>query len=173
MAIMGLKIIKDTLTQGFQTYYKLAGIKGSGRATGAHRAAMRATVIQMLNWISNGSSRESRVPPIRKGILRGSGSAFVEDECVLTTRGQYQEGTPCESYDAGRNSMAVGFNTAYAARMHEGVWVPGGKVPSKQARTIPGLTGDVGNKFIELHLIADGKAAMETYAAVFKRETGA
>jgi len=171
---MGLKIVTNTLSTGLNKYFRIVGIN-SGRASkgGAHYKAMRAGGVQLLNWILNGSASESRVPPIMTGFLRGSGSVFVENDCVLTSRGNYGIGDPSYDHDAGKDAIAVGFNTAYAAKMHEGTWVPGGARPSKQAQRNPGMTGDVGNKFVERHLIADGKAFLELYAMTLKKESGA
>jgi hypothetical protein len=81
-------------------------------------------------------------------------------------------GTPTQSHNAGKDRVAVGYNTAYAARLHETKWTPGGKRPSKQATGNPDITGDVGNKWVEKHLIADKEAAMQVYATEFKKAAG-
>jgi hypothetical protein len=170
---MGFKIIKDTLTPGLKSYFKRIGISRDKAPEGAHKIAMVKTGMMILNWMNNGSANCSTVPPIRSGMLRGSGSVFVGNECVHTSKGDYPAGTPNVSYDAGRNNIAVGYNTAYAARMHETTWVPGGKIPGKAARNNPNITGDVGNKWMEKHLIADKESIMRLYAMELKKESGA
>jgi len=59
--------------------------------------------------------------------------------------------------------ITVGFNTPYAARMHEVEFQPG--PISKQA-------GNVGTKYIEKHLKADGNELIELGAAIIKKESG-
>lgn len=164
--------VTDTLTPGLKRYFRGAGIS-RGPATGAHKIAMTKTGIQLLNWVLNGSASSPVVPPIRTGELRGSGSVFVENQLVHTSKGEYPAGKPNQSHDAGKDKIAVGFNTAYAARIHETKWVPGGAVPSPQARENPAITANVGNKFLEKHLIADRHAAMKMYAEILKKESGA
>jgi hypothetical protein len=156
--------VKDTLTQGLKRFFRGVGINKGRPATGAHRIAMTKTGIQILNWSLNGSANSSVVPPIWTGELRGSGSVFVESECVHTSKGEYPGGRPCETYSAGNDKIAVGYNTAYAARLHETKWTPGPR--SAQS-------GDVGNKWLEKHLNADKTAAMKMYAAILKKESGA
>lgn len=114
--------------------------------------------LQALNWIVNGSPKESVVPPILTGLLRGSGSIFVGSKYVGTIGGK--KGKPNKSHTEKEGVITVGFDTAYAARMHEGVWNPG--PVSKQS-------GDVGNKFIEKHLKADKKEYTKFYAALQKK----
>ena len=89
---------------------------------------------------------------------------------VGDAKNKYPKGTPAGSYDGKPDTITIGFNTSYAARMHESNWTPGGQKPSRVAQNIPGLTGDVGNKFIQKHLQADGKALVQMYAILLKKE---
>lgn len=158
----GFKFEAKSLIQGITRYSKLAGIT-SGQPKGADLKSRQKVALQLLNWSLEGSANESVVPPILDGILRGSGSVFVGSQLVGDSKDKYPEGTPNASYSAHRDVITIGFNTAYAARMHETDWNPG--PVSKQS-------GDTGKKFIERHLKADGKDLIELYATFFKQETG-
>lgn len=117
--------------------------------------------LQLINWIVNGSSKESRVPPILTGLLRGSGSVFVGSKFIGATPKVNGKGNPNQSHSEKENIVTVGFNTGYARKMHELKrkmhelnWRPGPK--SQQS-------GDVGNKYIEKHLNSDKEALMAFY----------
>lgn len=166
-------IIKDTLTSRLNDFFKRSGVdENTGKSATAHFKASAAVGLQLLNWTINGSSNESTVPPIQLGVLRGSGSVFVNNVLLGDTKSNYPDGTPNMEYTESGGGITIGFNTAYAARLHETTWVPGGRIPSKQASNNAGLTGDVGNKFVEKHLKADGKALLGLYADIYKKEMG-
>ena len=155
--------ITNTLSKGFDKYILKTGI-GQPKASGAHKKASVALALQLLNWTINGSARVNVTPPIKDGVLRGSGSAFVGGDLIGDTKTQYPHGTPNTSYNkTDPNDITVGFNTAYAARLHETDWTPG--PASEQA-------GDVGNKFLEKHIEHDGPDLLKLYAAIFKKESG-
>lgn len=136
----------------------------------ADKEAKIAVAFQLLNWTVNGSERENVKPPIMEGILRSSGSVFVGGQLIHTTADLYPEGTPATSYsEKSDDVITIGFNTAYAARMHETSWTPGGEPPSKQAIANPAMLAGVGNKFIEKHLIADGPDLLKMYANILKK----
>jgi hypothetical protein len=166
------KNIKDNLTPKLNKYFEQAGI-GMGDQKNKNTAnfkALQAVGLQLLNFSLNGSSGESTVPPIKFGVLRGSGSVFVNGILVGDTKSNYSNGTPNNEYSTSTdNDVTVGYNTAYAAKLHETNWVPGGARPSKQATRNPAITGDVGNKWIEKHLKADGKVLLGLYADIFKK----
>jgi len=162
--------IKNTLTKGLRRYFNLAGIE-KGRTSGADKQAKIVVASSLLNWTVNGSINEPVVPPIMTGQLRGSGSVFVGSELIHTTKGEYAQGTPNLSHNDNVNVITVGFNTSYAVKMHETKWIAGGKIPSKQVKNNPNIIGDVGNKFLERHLIADGKDLIKLYAKILKKET--
>jgi hypothetical protein len=113
-------------------------------------------------------------PPILTSALWGSGSVFVGNKFIMTSKSLYSRGSSfkgkkkisnpnLELSEIDDNKITVGFNMAYATRMHEhtGNWGAG----SIQA-------GGVGNKFITRHI--EGNAANYTveYAKFVKKEMG-
>lgn len=113
--------------------------------------AMSKGGLQGLNWMNNGSRRESRKPPIRFGTLRGSSSVFVGNKLVGVTdisirSGAPERPTPAKQYNGKPHVLTFVYNTDYATKMHEheGNW---GKFTKQD--------GDAGNKWLELHLIRD------------------
>lgn len=61
--------------------------------------------------------------PIREGWLRGSGSIFVQNRLVgVSSHGKKGKANTehSESIKGGEIAAVVGFNTPYAARLHEG-----------------------------------------------------
>lgn len=133
--------------------------------------AMEKGAVQFLNWASTGSKNESRKPPIRWGVLRGSASAFVNGKLLKvfpqTLRpGAPEKPTPATSAPAGPigipNALWV-WNTDYATKMHE--WK--GRVGSFTQQD-----GDAGSKWLEKHLRADKDLLMQLIATFFKKEAG-
>lgn len=117
--------------------------------------------LQLINWIANGSPNVDVTPPILTGRLRGSGSAFVDSKVIGTT--DNGNGTPNMSHTTRKNEIAIGFNTPYAARWHENPFVPG---------PISEQSGNVGNKYISIHLEKDGKDLMKMYSLLMKKGLG-
>lgn len=83
--------------------------KGMGQAT-----------LQVLN----DAIEEQPTVPLREGTLRGSGSAFVNNELAHTTEAKGDgSGTPAtdanEAVKPTEYVGLIGFNTPYAARLHE------------------------------------------------------
>jgi hypothetical protein len=168
-------IEKDTLTQGLKDFFEKAGIKDTlvVNKESADFKARQKLGLQLINFINNGSANEPVVPPIMFGILRASGSVFVDNILVGDTKALNADGTPATEYNEAKpGDVTVGFNTAYAHRLHETTWTPGGKNPSKQAQNNPGMLSDVGNKFVEKHLSSDRESLMALYAAEFKKVMG-
>ena len=98
---------------------------------------------------------------------------FVGTTFVGDTKANYPNGKPNTSYTEGnKDDITIGLNTAYAARLHETQWTAGGKRPSSQSIKNPGMLGNVGNKFIEKHLKADGNDLIGFYADMVKKESG-
>jgi len=159
---------KDTLTPG------LIALKDKlkmGKGAGADFHVKSEVAHQFLTWCNNGSSNESTKPPIDTGNLRGSASIFVGPVCIQDTRGQEGVGTPATV--GGESSMdviTIVYNTAYAARLHESEWIPGGAIPTKAVINNPAKVANVGNKWIEKHLKADAQNIFKLYAAFLKTE---
>ena len=159
MAKEFFKIVADTLTPGLKAYEKKLGIEKKGSVD---FLAKKKLGLQLLNYTVNGSPREPVVWPIKYGVLRGSGSVFVGNEFVGDSK-EGGEGTPNKSYSASFDTVTVGFNTAYAKRIHETDWKPG---------LVSERSGDVGNKVVEKHLQADGKTLTKLYAEFVKGSMG-
>ncbi len=129
--------------------------------------------LQLLHNTVVGSPNEGVRAPIRKGRLRGSGSVFVGSKKVGDTTFLGKRGTPAQSHsEKNPNIVTAGFNTEYAALVHEnlqpkGSWVPGGK-DGKGAS----LSADVGGKFLERHLKADKDELMQLYTDTYKEFAG-
>lgn len=155
---------ENTLSAGLKKYFDGAGI-APGKTSGADKIAKTKVGLQFINWVVNGSSKEKVVPPVLWGILRASGSVHVGDEFVGGNN-LYQSKKGSLSNDSiiseNPNTITIGFNTLYAAKLHETEWTPGEK--SEQS-------GDVGNKYLEKHLKSDKEDAMEMYARIFKKES--
>ena len=120
--------------------------------------------IQFLNWANIGSRRESRTPPIRWGVLRGSSSVFVDTKLVSVFKSKVKSGAPEGATPAKTNdfpkplTLTFVWNTDYAAAMHEhdGNW---GEATLR--------AGDAGNKWLELHMARDRQDLMEFIADDF------
>lgn len=127
----------------------------------AAEKAAGAVGLQLLNFCANGSPNEPTKPPIDKGYLRGAGSVFVNGKHITSTPPVNGLGEPLESFSTSviDNEYAVDviYNTEYAAKLHETEWTPGGVKPSKAAKNNPGIVQNVGNKWVEKHLLADGE----------------
>ncbi len=134
----------------------------------AFKEAAKVGVIQFLNWANNGSVKESRKPPIRWGVLRGSSSGFVGNDLVgiykqMIKAGAPESPTPAETYSQRDLVLTWVWNTEYATRMHETRWKPGKF--SKQ-------DGNAGNKWVEKHLRADKDDLIDVIGLEFKKRTG-
>ena len=136
----------------------------------AFQKAMEKGGIQFLTWANTGSagSKESRKPPIRYGVLRGSSSVFVGSKLVQvypqTIRsGADERPSPAKSHSANPTTMTFVWNTDYATKMHEwkGTW---GKFTEQD--------GDAGNKWVEKHLQSDKDLLMKIIADDVKKGLG-
>lgn len=116
--------------------------------------------VQLLTWMNTGSPREQATPPIRWGVLRGSGSAYVGKKFIAET-------SPANSLKAfaGATDMTISivYATDYAAKMHE--WKGGWGEATLRAN-------GAGNKWIEKHLRADKDLLFEFIAKEFGKEAG-
>lgn len=147
----GIVIVKNTLGKGIAKFK-------SGYPKVREEALIKAG-LQLLNWIVNGSPKESTVPPVLTGLLRGSGSLFVGSKFIIATPDNSGKGEPNTSYSAKENVVTIGYNTAYAARLHETKWNPG-------ERSI--RSGNVGNKWIRKHLSADKDLLFAFIAKIYR-----
>lgn len=143
--------IKDNLSKGLKKFV-------ASNPKVQEEALIKAG-LQLINWIVNGSPKESIVPPVLTGALRGSGSVFVGSKFISATPDESGKGTPNNSYSGAPNTITVGFNTAYAAKLHEESFNPGPR--SKQS-------GNVGNKYIRKHLQADRDLLFAFIAKIYR-----
>jgi len=132
------------------------------------RKAMEKGAIQFLTWANTGSKAESKTPPIRWGVLRGSSSTFIGNILVaifsiFIKSGAPEKPTPTRSHSGLDLVITWVWNTDYATKMHE--WMGGWGKFTIQA-------GNAGNKWLEKHLRADRNALMEMIGMEFKKEAG-
>ena len=154
--------VKNTLSGGLTKYFKKVALN---QASGADMKAKTRMGLDAINFVVNGSSKESVVPPVLMGILRASGSVHVGSVFVGGNNLYPASGaTPNKSHTDNPDTVTLGFNTSYAAKMHETDWMPG---------PVSRQSGDTGNKFLQKHLDADKEVLVAVYAAVLKKETGA
>jgi len=130
--------------------------------------SMEVAAIQFLTWCNKGSKAESRIPPIRWGVLRGSSSAFVGNKLVtifdiMIKPGALDSPTPAQSGGMAGLIITWVWNTDYAAKMHE--WKGGWGKFTKQST-------NAGKKWLEMHLRRDRDALMDVIRIQFKKETG-
>lgn len=126
---------------------------------------LRKAAIQMLDWMVSGSRNVPDKPPIRTGVLASSGSVF-QDGRFLTASPDIHRGddsaTPNKSY-AGKG-ITWGFNTDYAARMHEDNSLNPGPFSTQSGGRNPG------NQWLTKHLQRDKNDFMEVVAGFVKKE---
>lgn len=95
-------------------------VKASGPIA---QAAMEAGLGDAAGQLLNDSLKQEPAVPLDEGTLRGSGSAFVRSELIQTTEALGKGGKPnrdqADESDKTHIVATVGFNTPYAARLHE------------------------------------------------------
>jgi hypothetical protein len=128
----------------------------------ALREALEVAGLSFLDWANNGSTKESRKPPILQGFLRGSSSAFVGGKLIGVYEGEDNKDANRSHSDSPLN-VTWGWNADYATKMHEEEYNPG---PISQQ------DGDAGNKWLEKHLLADKEDWMALVALEFGRRLG-
>lgn len=151
---MAKKFLQYSITNrlNFQGYFKKWGQKQEDAAA--------KVGLQLLNWIVNGSPNSNRVPPLLYGSLYGSGSVFVGSRFISTTPGHSEsEHKANRSLNEKKTVITVGFNTPYAAKLHEKKFNLG---PVSQK------TPGVGYKYIEEHIKSDGPDLMKFFADQMK-----
>lgn len=104
----------------------------------------------------NDAVMQSPTVPLDEGTLRGSGSLFVANKLVDVSRQNRKRGTPAlehqEKADDSQTIAVVGFNTPYAARLHEGIGIKNWSEPGS------------GPKFLEAKLSNNRKEYMKVVA---------
>ena len=161
MSKTGFVMVKNTLDQGMQLYVN--------RINKVKPVALAKMGLQLLNNVINGSPGASVVPPKLTGHLRASGSVFVGNILAGDTANLPGSGSPNRDHSANMNVITIGFDTPYAAKMHENL-APEGKC--YQLGEVSIRSGDVGPFFIRLHIENDGKELMGMYATFIRKEMG-
>jgi hypothetical protein len=158
--------VKDEISNGIKAFViKTGSVKNPG--TLLHRS-WAAVGLQLLNFAVNGSPKNTVVPPVDTGLLRGSGSVFIGSMILGTSQmitGFGDKGTPATSHSEKEGIITIGFNTAYATRQHENLTPAGDYYPGKKSI----ISGDVQGKFLESHLKTDGQELMRLYARLMKK----
>jgi hypothetical protein len=123
-----------------------------------HQKALEKLGFVILSDVLNKEPR----PPILLSALWGSGSVFVGSKVIAFGRqvSAANAGTPNTTLsESDENTVTVGFNVAYAEKMHENEWNWGPR--SRQA-------GGVGSKFIERKIIGMAAQYLIEYAILIK-----
>ncbi|MCX5657850.1 MAG: hypothetical protein NTZ48_06475, partial [Candidatus Omnitrophica bacterium] len=108
--------------------------------------------------LQNDAVMQRPTVPIKEGTLRGSGSVFVQNKLVgISSFGKPGKANTehSESIPRGAIVAVVGFNTPYAAKLHEGVDFKFSEPSS-------------GPKYLESKLIANKEIYMEIVANTIK-----
>jgi len=113
--------------------------------------AMAKGALEFIRWCNTGSSKESAVPPIKWGVLRGSTSVFVGKKLVTVWKQRTKNGgkevpEPLTEYDGKDNVITIVYNTTYAAKVHEAENI------QYSERS---LNAGAEKKWLEKHLFAD------------------
>lgn len=138
------------------------------KSPGAFNKASKVGVVQFLTWCNTGSKGSSKKPPIRWGVLRGSGSGFVGNELVAIFEipikaGSPEQATPARSHVAAPTTMTWCWNTDYAAKMHE--WTGGwGQFTIDD--------GNAGSQWLAEHLRTDAQALYDVIGMEFRQVVG-
>lgn len=158
--------ITENISEGLKKFVKTVDPR-------AREKGLFALGLQLLNWTVNGSPNEGSRPPIYTGRLRGSGSVFVGNKRIGDSLFAGQ-GTPATSSgEANKNVVTIGFNTPYAARMHEHMEPYGSADPLIGKTFKPRRdAGTVTGKFLERHLKSDAKGLWQLFADIYKKNAG-
>lgn len=150
--------IEDNLSKRlFEFQIKTGNVKTEG--TVMHKA-WAAAGLALLNFSANGSPKNPARPPILTGLLRGSGSVFIGSKFLESLPLNEGKGTPNRSHSEKPGVVTVGYNTSYAARMHENL------TPMGNYNLGPGSqqSGDVKGGWLRSHLSTDGPLLMRLLA---------
>lgn len=165
--MFGLDINAKSMTTNLNKFFKKIDPQ-------SREKALIAAGLELINFVVNGSPNEPIRPPIKYGRLRGSGAVFLGNRKVGDTLFAGASGTPASS--SGENNpevITVGFNTPYAARMHEHMAPATKKDPWFGIIFYPHRdAGSSGGKFLESHLKADAKEFGKTYSEQYRKFAG-
>jgi len=151
--------ISENITIGLKRFFKKID-------PAAREKASIAWGLQLINNTVLGQGGDDSRPPKKTGRLRGSGTVFVGSKKVGDTTFQGKDGTPAQSYtEQNENITTVGFNTPYAAKMHEELQPAGSLQPHADIAASKG-------KFLENHLKADRKDLLQLYKDIYKKNSG-
>lgn len=117
--------------------------------------------------------------PIDVGILRASGSAGVNGRIIATSISG-GDGTPNEDFGFTKSAAegviraCVGFNTEYAAYLHEGISAKGNHLNYGSTREKRGAIPDEGTgaKFLEKKLSGNRDKYMKIVVSEIRRDFG-
>lgn len=158
--------IHDTLSKGVHEFrVKTGSVTQKGSLIHDSWAAVG---LSLLNFSANGSPNNSAVPPIWKGILRGSGSVFIGSTLLQTLPLYNGKGTPNTSHSEKEGVITIGYNTAYAARIHENLTPAGNYNLGQRSKD----SGDVKGGWLRSHLQSDGDLIMRLFANLVKKGIG-
>lgn len=159
--------VSETISSGLRNFFGTVDPK-------AREKGLAALGLQLLNNVVVGSPGEGSRPPILTGRLRGSGSVFVGSKRIGDTLFMSSEGSPAQSYtESNKNIVTAGFNTPYAARMHEHMSPHGTPDPIIGKTFQAHRDADaVSGKFVERHLKADKTELFQLYTDIYKKEAG-
>ena len=130
------------------------------------KTAVQKSGLQWLDWMANGSNNTPEAPPIRKGILAGSGSVFYGNKLLGTSQKSGTGGQPNTQHNGGKlkGILTFGFNTNYASRMHNDDSLKPGPYSQQAGNRSPG------NEWVQRHLKADANDFLKLVAAFLDKE---
>jgi len=111
--------------------------------------AQEKAAIQMLDWMSSGSMGSPSKPPIRTGVLASSGSVFYKNKFLKASPNVARGETPTPNKSYNGKNVTWGFNTNYAAKLHEDKSLNPGPFSIRDANMHPG------NQWVTEHLQKD------------------
>jgi hypothetical protein len=105
--------------------------------------------------------------PLKEGWLRGSGSIFVQNKLVaVSSHGKQGKANTelIEPIESGKFIGVIGFNTPYAAKMHEGIDLKFSKLS---------IESGAGPKYLESKLQRNRDSYMQEIADTIREGGGA
>ena len=125
--------------------------------------SQKKAAIQMLDWMSSGSTGSAKAPPIRTGVLASSGSVFYKNKLLKVSPDVSSGlGTPNKEFNA--KNISWGFDTDYATRMHEDKNLNPGPVSQTNPNRHPG------NQWVLEHLKKDKDNYTKLIALFMQKE---